>query len=79
MSKIKGTILLSRQDKILLLSDSNKYYIVKGDGERGKYVEFEEDESLPMPSYMFAIAAMEEDDLKETLSFIQDKWFNRKK
>lgn len=77
MLKNKGTILMERDGKLLLLS-KNKYYIVKGTGKEGDIAEFDIDQSLPMPSYMFAIAAMEEDNLDETLDFIQEKWFNKK-
>lgn len=76
MLKNKGTILMERDGKLLLLS-KNRYYIVKGNGKEGDITEFDIDQSLPMPSYMFAIAAMEEDNLDETLDFIQEKWFNK--
>lgn len=79
MAKLKGSVLMSRYDRLLLLCDNNKYYIVKGKGSQGQYVEFEEENSLPMPSYMFAVAAMEEENLGETLNFIQNKWFEKNK
>ncbi len=76
MSKLKGTVLMVKEQKLLLLSD-NKYYIVKGEANDGDMVEFESNDALPMPSYMFAIAAMEEENLDETLDFIQNQWFKK--
>lgn len=73
----KGTVLMTKDDKLLLLS-KNKYYIAKGEANCGDVIEFDIDSSLPMPSYMFAIAAMEEENLDETLDFIQSNWFSKK-
>lgn len=78
MANLKGTVLMVKDGKLLLLSN-NKYYIAKGDANNGDIVEFESNDSLPMPSYMFAIAAMEEENLDDTLDFIQSKWFGEKK
>jgi hypothetical protein len=78
MAKLKGTVLMAKDGKLLLLS-GNKYYIAKGDANNGDEFTFESDEALPMPSYMFAIAAMEEENLDDTLDFIQSKWFGGKK
>ncbi|MCH3966823.1 MAG: hypothetical protein LKE52_04320 [Bacilli bacterium] len=77
MAQIKGTVLMVKEGRLLLLSD-NKYYITKGNAEDGDTVTFDSDDSLPMPSYMFAIAAMEEENLDDTLDFIQSKWFSHK-
>lgn len=74
MAKFKGTVLMVKEGKLLVLSN-NKYYIVKGETNDGDIVEFERDDALPMPSYMFAIAAMEEENLDDTLDFIQNQWF----
>lgn len=74
MAKFKGTVLMVKEGKLLVLSN-NKYYIVKGEANDGDIVEFERDDALPMPSYMFAIAAMEEENLDDTLDFIQNQWF----
>ena len=76
MAQLKGTILMTKENKMLLLSD-NKYYIVKGNSHPGETIQFDSEEALPMPSYMFAIAAMEEENLDSTLDFIQNKWFNK--
>jgi len=77
MAKLKGTVLMSKDGKLLLLSD-NRYFIAKGEAQNGDEVEFDSDDALPMPSYMFAIAAMEEENLDDTLDFIQSKWFSHK-
>lgn len=74
MAKFKGTVLMVKEGKLLVLSN-NKYYIVKGEANDGDIVEFEREDALPMPSYMFAIAAMEEENLDDTLDFIQNQWF----
>ena len=74
MPKLRGTVLMVKDGKLLLLS-SNRYYIAKGKANDGDVVEFEADHALPMPSYMFAIAAMEEENLDDTLDFIHAKWF----
>lgn len=76
MAKLKGTVLMVKEQKLLLLSN-NKYYIVKGKAGDGDMVEFESNDALPMPSYMFAIAAMEEENLDDTLDFIQNQWFKK--
>lgn len=73
---IKGTVLMVKGDKLLLVAN-HKYYISKGNGDVGDQKEFDETSSLLMPSYMFAIAAMEEENLDETLNFIQNEWFKK--
>lgn len=72
----KGNILIVKDDKLLILSD-NSYYIVKGKGHVGDQIEFDVDSSLPMPSYLFAIAAIEDGNLDETMKFIQSEWFKK--
>lgn len=69
-----GEILVIKEDKLLVLSN-NRYYIVKGEGEVGDKVEFDIDKALPMPSYLFAIAAIEDEDLEQTMKFIKSEWF----
>ena len=73
----KGNVVRTKGGKVLVLAD-NKYYIVKGNGELGSDIEFDEQKSLPMPSYLFAIATREEENLDDTLDFIQTQWFNNK-
>lgn len=72
----QGNILVVKDDKLLILSD-NCYYIVKGKGHVGDPYEFDETKSLPMPSYLFAIAAIEDGDLDNTMKFIQSEWFKK--
>ena len=74
----KGKVLLTRDDKLLLLC-KNRYFIAKGEAKVGDDVDFDPEKALAMPSSLFAIAAMEEENLDETLDFIQSKWFNNKK
>ncbi len=69
-----GDILVVKGDKILVVSN-NRYYIVKSKGKVGDKVEFNMDEALAMPSYLFAIAALEEEDLEQTIKFIKSEWF----
>ena len=76
MAKQKGAVVLVKDGKLLILSE-NKYYVTKGKANEGDIVEFEVNDSLPMPSYMFAIAAMEEENLDDTLDFIQNQWFKK--
>ena len=72
----KGNILVVRDDKLLLSSDNN-YYIVKGKGHVGDVIEFDPEHALAMPSYLFAIAAIEDDNLESTMKFIQSEWFKK--
>ncbi len=69
-----GEILVVKDDKLLVLNN-NRYYIVKGQGEVGGQVEFDLEKALPMPSYLFAIAAIEDEDLEQTMKFIKSEWF----
>lgn len=72
----KGKIIVGKEDKVLLVSD-NCYYIVKGNGKLGDEVDFDEKKALSMPSYLFAIAAIEDPDLDNTMKFIQSEWFKK--
>jgi aminopeptidase N len=69
-----GEILVVKDDKLLVLNN-NRYYIVKGHGKVGDQVEFDLEKALPMPSYLFAIAAIEYEDLEQTMKFIKSEWF----
>lgn len=75
---IKGNVVMSKSGKDLVLA-GNKYYIIKGESPVGTDIEFDEEKSLPMPSYLFAIATMEEENLDDTLDFIQTQWFSKGK
>lgn len=70
----RGNVLMVKGDKLLVLH-KNRYYIIKGQAKVGDDIDFETRDALAMPSYLFAIAAMEEEDLDETLDFIQSEWF----
>lgn len=70
----KGSVLAAYYGKTLILCE-NKYYILKGQMPVGETVEFDPDLALPMPSYLFAMAAMNEQDLDSALDYIQSKWF----
>lgn len=76
---INGEVLIIK-GKNALVYGGEKYYIVvnEGDGYKvGEKVSFSPENALQMPSYLFAIAALEEDDLDSTLDFINSKWFRR--
>ncbi len=70
----KGSVLASYYGKTLLISDNN-YFILKGQNPIGAVIEFDPAKALPMPSYMFALAAMNEQDLDSALDYIHSKWF----
>lgn len=72
--KDKGHVVLVKDERLLLVCQ-NKYFIINGKARLGDVIEFDPEKALPMPSYMFAIAAMEEENLEDTLDFIQSKWF----
>ncbi len=72
----KGKVIVEKEDKVLLVSD-NCYFIVKENGKLGEEVEFDEKKALAMPSYLFAIAAIEDSDLDNTMKFIQSEWFKK--
>lgn len=74
---IKGTVLSTSGSKTLVLVDGRMYYVLRNrkNDYVGENLEFDEKESLPMPSYMFAIAAMAEPDLDSTLDQIKDRWY----
>lgn len=74
MEKITGTVLQTKDEKLLVLAN-NKYYILKGDESIGDSITFDESQALIMPSYLFAIAALEEENLTDTLKFIKNQWY----
>ena len=76
MEKQIGGVLASYYNKTLLISN-NRYYIIKGSNKVGSEIEFDTSDAIPMPSYMFAIAAMNEEDLDSTLDYIHSKWFDK--
>lgn len=58
-----------------LLQNGKEYYIVNKYFIPGEDVFFNPNEAIAMPSYMFALAAMQEEDLTDTLKFIRKNWF----
>ena len=76
---IKGTVLSTSGSKTLDLVDGKMYYVLRNrkNDYVGQTLEFSENDSLPMPSYMFAIAAMAEPDLDSTLDQIKNRWYGR--
>lgn len=77
---VTGTVLSTRGAKSLVLADGVDYYILLDRNDHvGDTVRFSEKECLKMPSYLFAIAAMAEDDLTGTLDSIKESWFKENK
>lgn len=73
---IKGSVLSISGNKELVLVNGRNYYILRGRKDHeGDVISFLEKDSLPMPSYMFAIAAMSDPDLDSTLDQIKERWF----
>lgn len=71
---ILGHVICSYYGKSLL-QNGKQYFIVKKCFVPGEDVFFDPQEAIEMPSYMFALAAMQEDDLTDTLKFIRKNWF----
>ena len=72
---MNGKVLITRNSKALVLAE-NKYYIITDNAySTDQDVEFILEDALLMPSYLFAIAAIEEENLDDTLDFIQSEWF----
>ncbi len=74
-SDILGRVLCSYYGKSLL-QNGKDLYIVKQYLLPGEDVFFNPKEAIKMPSYMFAMAAMQEEDFGETLKFIKNNWFD---
>ena len=73
---LNGVVLMLKDNKVLLLCN-NRSYILRGTYDVGQKIQFDPEDALQKPSYLFAIAAMEEENLDDTLDFIQSKWFNK--
>lgn len=76
MQEITGQILNKKNDKAVVLAN-NKYYIVSTNAKEGEKINFDSEKALIMPSLLFALAALEEDNLDETLDFIHSNWFKK--
>lgn len=76
-NKLTGTVLAVSGNKTLVLVKGNEYYLLRNrvNDHINDTVEFRSADALPMPSYLFAIAALEEPDLDATLDRIRTKWF----
>ncbi len=74
---ILGRVLCSYYGKSLL-QNGKDLYIVKKYLVPGEDVFFNPEEAILMPSYMFAMAAMQEENFSETLKFIKNNWFGDK-
>ena len=74
---VEGTILSVKKDKSLVLSNDNNYYIIlhRVADYIGEKVKFKKEDALFMPSYLYAIATLAEDDLDKTLDEIKENWF----
>lgn len=75
--KLTGTVLAISKNKTLVLVNGHDYYLLRNrvDDKITDEVTFNVKDSLPMPSYLFAIAALEDADLDNTLNDIKTKWF----
>ena len=63
-NKLTGTVLAVSGNKTLVLVKGNEYYLLRNrvNDHINDTVEFRAADALPMPSYLFAIAALEEPD-----------------
>lgn len=71
---IEGRVQDSANGKSLVCVN-DVYYIVKGAFEFDTLIQFDSDDALVMPSYLFAVAALNEEDLESTFNFIRTNWF----
>lgn len=74
MRKIKGRVVASYYEKSLIEVEEGRYYIVKGLNPIGETISLDPANALLMPSFLFALAAMNEEDLTGTLEFIKSNW-----
>ena len=75
---VKGSVTASLNNKSLV-NANNSFYIVRGEFRIGEVISFEIKKALPMPSFMFGLAALNETDLDKTLDYIQKIWFKNNK
>ena len=77
MKNLKGKVTYVINQRIMVLVDG-KYYVIlnfNGKDKPGDDIEFDVDSSLPMPSYLFAVATINEPELPTALEEIHDHWF----
>ena len=74
---LNGTVLSVKGSKSMVLSEDNRYFVIldRVDDYVGEKIKFDFDKVLLMPSYLYAVAAMAEDDLSGTLDSIKENWF----
>ncbi|HBD06354.1 MAG TPA: hypothetical protein DCY93_02965 [Firmicutes bacterium] len=72
--KLEATVMETANEKSLVCV-KDVYYIVRGTFERGTLISFDAEDALAMPSYLFAIAALNEENLDSTFDFIRSNWF----
>lgn len=80
-TKINGIVLSVKGTKSLILSEDNKYYVAfdRHTDYIGAKISVNKENTLFMPSYLYAVATMSEDDLSGTLDKIKENWFNHNK
>ncbi len=78
MSKMNGIVLQTNKDKCVVKAGNEFYLLTNVNKKVDEKIEFDSSDALIMPSFMFAIAALNEEDLSNTLDFIQSKWFSKK-
>lgn len=73
---LEGSVLYTVGSRALVIVNSKYYVLLDCDGaEAGTTVRFKAEESLPMPSYLFAVATMQEPDIGKALEEIRSHWF----
>ncbi len=72
--KLEAPVMETAYGKSLVCVN-DVYYIVRGTFDRGTLISFDPEDALAMPSYLFAIAALNEEDLNNTFDFIKTNWF----
>ena len=78
---IRGVVLSVKGTKSLILSEDNHYYVAfdRVADYIGEKISVNKDKTLFMPSYLYAVATMAEDDLNNTLDKIKENWFKHNK
>ena len=78
---IRGVVLSVKGTKSLILSEDNHYYVAfdRVADYIGVKISVNKDKTLFMPSYLYAVATMAEDDLNNTLDKIKENWFKHNK
>lgn len=73
---LEGRVLYANGPRALVTVKGKYYVLLDCPGfTEGAPVTFKESDSLPMPSYLFAVATMHEPNIEEALDEIQTRWF----